>query len=233
MAKEKKTEPKEKGYTGNIRPVDMGEGAGPAVGTEGGWYALAFYQQSMPVSDADYAKFIKAVEKHVRGSEEYKRYLAYLKADLGLDRCVFVQVAEDEEVEVELHHAPLTLYDVCAVVLAEMHRLKEKVSSLTVARAVVKEHYAGRVGLVPVSKTAHEMIHHGKLLVAEDQIHGNWGEFMTLYGASVTSEMHEKALKLVPAGGADASPLRAGGDKEWGHKMKVDKLMPKHLKRED
>ena len=70
-------------------------------------------------TDKDRVKYIKRVEGVIRTSLEYKEYIRYLKEFIGLDSCVFFQNVTSNstkgnrsKVHIEIHHEPLTLYDI-------------------------------------------------------------------------------------------------------------------------
>ena len=55
-------------------------------------------------------------------------------------------------------------------------------NDLMIADEVLEMHYANQVGLVPLSKTAHQIIHNSeKLLVPLNMVYGQYSEFLEKY----------------------------------------------------
>ena len=68
-------------------------------------------------------KFIKNVERVVRGSLEYKKYIGFLRNNLNLTKCRFlenVDTANLKKTHIEMHHYPFTLYDIVEIVSDKM-----------------------------------------------------------------------------------------------------------------
>ena len=66
-------------------------------------------------------KFISRIERIVRSSTEYRDYISYLKETVGLDSCTFFpgisSSGKYNKIKIEMHHEPLTLYDIVATVV--------------------------------------------------------------------------------------------------------------------
>lgn len=141
-------------------------------------------------TDKDKHKFIKRVESIVRGSMEYRDYISFLKEHVDLDKCIFFQNVTNSKnskkrISIELHHEPFTLYDIVRVVLEKAIKDGDVINDLIIADSVLKLHYENKVGLVPLSKTAHEIIHaenSSKLIVPLNMVYGNYSEFLEEYG---------------------------------------------------
>lgn len=81
-------------------------------------------------NDRSRSKFIKSCERLIRSSLEYRDYIQYLKENVGMDACAFfsnVNKDNNKRVRIEVHHAPLTLYDICDVVLRKYEALGSKI----------------------------------------------------------------------------------------------------------
>lgn len=133
-------------------------------------------------------KFIDRIEKMVRSSNEYRDYIKFLKENMDMDKCIFYQKVcnnknNRKRISIEIHHAPFTLYDYCATVLERHQSEGRPLNDLLIADDVLRMHYEDKVGLVPVSKTSHEILHAGthKLFVPLHMIYGNYTEFLTEY----------------------------------------------------
>lgn len=147
------------------------------------------------VTDRDRAKVIKQIEREARGMMEYGDYIKFLKDNVGLDSCIFfskVTSKNTKHVSLEMHHEPLTLYDIAEVVLTKFIEEGEEINTLLIAAEVVEAHYANLVGLVPLSKTCHEMIHNSdKLYVPLTMVYGNYREFLEKYDAYISQPKYE------------------------------------------
>ena len=149
-------------------------------------------------------KYIKRIEKIVRSSQEYKDYIQFLKEHLDLNKCIFFQNITSEKGEgrrgkitIELHHEPFTLYDYVNVVLSRYQSDGLPLNDLLIADEVLELHYSNQVGLVPLSKTMHQVIHNSnKLLVPINMVYGNYSEFLGKYEPYITGELEELYNKL-------------------------------------
>lgn len=133
-------------------------------------------------------RFLDHIEKMVRSSNEYRDYVKFLKENMDMNRCIFFQkVCNDKtnrkRISIEIHHAPFTLYDYCATVVEKFQHEGRALNDLLIADEVLRLHYEDKVGLVPLSKTAHEVVHAGtnKLFVPLHMIYGDYKQFLTEY----------------------------------------------------
>jgi hypothetical protein len=113
-------------------------------------------------------KFIKNVEKIVRSSLEYRELIEYLRESLGMTFCTFFNNVSKEKgrrVGIEIHHFPFSLYDIVNIVLRKREAENLPIDPLGLAEEVVKLHYRGVVGLIPLSTTAHQLFHRGDLFI--------------------------------------------------------------------
>ena len=155
-------------------------------------------------SDKDKHKFISRVEKLVRSSLEYRDYISFLKEHIGLDSCVFFQNVGGGEgtkksrISIELHHEPFTLYDIVKTVLTKYQDEGLPINDLDIADEVMELHYSNKVGLVPLSKTAHQIIHNStKLMVPLTMIYGQYSQFLDEYEPYVDDYLYEKLEKKI------------------------------------
>jgi len=148
-------------------------------------------------NDRDKKKFIARIEKMVRSSLEYRDYIAFLKENIGLDSCVFFQNVTNgtkkSRISIEIHHEPLTLFDIVNVVLSKYQSEGQELNDLDIADEVMKLHYENKVGLVPLSKTAHQIVHNStKLLVPLNMCYGNYSAFIEEYEPWIEDDIIEK-----------------------------------------
>jgi hypothetical protein len=133
-------------------------------------------------------KFIKQVERYVRRSFEYRTYIGFLKNELDLTKCVLlpmIDIKELKNVGLELHHYPFTLFDIVSIILDDwiFEKNMTKISPFKLAEEVMRLHFQNHVGLVPLSKTVHELAHSGKLFINLKYVTGNYNKFISNYSA--------------------------------------------------
>jgi len=67
-----------------------------------------------------------------------------------------------------------------------------------IADEVMEKHFNNEVGLVPLSVTAHELVHNStKLFLPLTVVYGNYSAFLDEYGPYVPDEVYEKIEKKV------------------------------------
>lgn len=142
-------------------------------------------------------KLIGYLEKCVRNSYEYRQYIEYLKSDLDITRVTLMPQIDTKDIKVslEFHHCPLTLFDICDIISREM--LKKagpngKVSLIDIMSEIVREHYAGLVGLVPLTTTLHEMVHTKSIVVPWCCIYGDVDRFLSAHKDSMDAGYIQK-----------------------------------------
>lgn len=144
-----------------------------------------------------YVGFIKAVERMVRTSDRYKKYIRYLKTEVEMNHCQVLRDVNDEEADINLHHMPFTLYDICAIVLEYFIMKKWKITTFKIANQVLNEHFDNRVGCVMLSTTVHEEYHNGKLWIPWKMVYGNVKKFINKYNDAIGDEYREKINKFI------------------------------------
>ena len=158
--------------------------------TNGGLYQLSFYKTQTDFYDnKTYLSFIRAVEKLVRNSQEYKAYINYLKTEIGLDHCMIMSKITDEKATIEMHHGPIfTLFDIVSIVTEHMLKNNERVTTFSVAKIVLQEHFDNHIQIVMLSKTNHELVHANKLYIHPNQAWGDINAFIEKYKDGMTAD---------------------------------------------
>lgn len=140
--------------------------------------------------------FIDRVEKLVRSSMEYRDYINFLKNYMDMNRCWFFQKVCQEKtngrkrISIEIHHAPFTLYDIVSTVIDRFQEEGRPLNALLIADEVMELHYANKVGLIPLSKTMHQVVHNSsKIKIPLYAIYGNYTEFLDEYDETNYSEI--------------------------------------------
>jgi len=149
--------------------------------------------------DKEFIKYVKFIERKVRGSLEYKEYLDFLHETIDMNRCSYFGnvTREIRHVKIEIHHHPLTLFDI--VTILTKHRLigcEEPFTVYDICNDVMECHYKNLVGLIPLSETVHELVHNQQILIPTDKVFGNWEEFVEMYKGVFTKELLEKMANM-------------------------------------
>ena len=129
-------------------------------------------------------KFIKMVESVCRKSMEYKEYIRFLKRNTDLRRCTVLKnlnTTNGKKYTIEVHHEPFTLFDIVETVLNKREMLGEKIEPLSIADEVMALHYDGKIGLIHLSATMHQLVHDDKIFIPLQYIYQNYNEFYTEY----------------------------------------------------
>lgn len=135
-------------------------------------------------------RFINQVKRAVRSSIEYRDYIQFLKEHMDMDSCAFFNMVtsntqnnnENKKVKIEIHHEPLTLDDIVSVVLEKQIQGGEEINALYVAEEVMELHYRNMVGLIPLSKTIHELVHNtDKVPIPLYMCYGAYADFFKEY----------------------------------------------------
>ena len=136
-------------------------------------------------TDKAKSKFIKRCENMIRSSLEYRDYIAYLKDYLDMSHCAFFENVENgngSRVKIEIHHEPLTLYDIVQTVLNKHQEEGIPINDLFIADEVMDLHYQNMVGLIPLSKSIHQIVHHGTdIVIPLSLVYGNYKKFIEEY----------------------------------------------------
>jgi len=162
-----------------------------------------FFKESFLIgnfdSDKEMNSFIKKVESFVRQSPEYRSLISYIRSELDLSYCAYLNKLTDDLVGIELHHSPFTLYDYVSI-MVNKYIMKEKLfNTFSIAYEVMKLHYENKVGLVPLSKTIHELAHAegSGIFINREMILGNIETFFEEYEMFMQNEIKNKYNNLV------------------------------------
>ena len=89
----------------------------------------------------------------------------------------------------EFHHYPFTLYDIVTIVMNSHVINKTPFTSFSIAKEVMQLHYRNIIGLVPLTKTTHELAHEGEIFLSTKQVFGNYKQFISEYGNAIPAEL--------------------------------------------
>jgi hypothetical protein len=152
-------------------------------------------------------KFIERIKNICRSSLEYKDYIGYLKDNIGLDHCAFFPEVTNNDgtrrsrhITIELHHDPLTLDDIVSVVVEKFYKEGLELNEFLIADEVMELHYNNEVGLIPLSKTAHQLVHNShKAVIPLHLIYGRYVDFLERYEKYIDedSEIYKKIERRI------------------------------------
>ena len=111
------------------------------------------------------------------------------------------------------------LYDIINIVAASKIVRGEGVTSLTLAHEVMNLHYENLIGIVPLSRTVHELAHSGEIFINLKQVFGDVNEFVKRYSDGLTDGYIDDFNKLVALTNQDTkyseTDILKKGRKEW------------------
>jgi len=133
--------------------------------------------------DKEREKYFKTIEKEIRSSYEYRAMIKYLKDNMNMDQCSFIQVSsrDSDAIKIEIHHYPFSLYDIVKIVYRKRCFYNESLEVEMIAKECTMLHYQLLVGLIPLSTTAHQLFHAGKLFIPVDHVLGRYQLFVEFY----------------------------------------------------
>lgn len=145
-------------------------------------------------------KYIDKLERICRHSLEYREFIMYLRVGLGMHFCTFFNNLDADNISklgIEIHHIPFTLFDICSIVLRKWEMEKIPLNDLLIAEEVMKNHYMGEVGLVPLSTTVHELVHTGELFIPLQYVDKGFIKFYEKYKAYMSDQQIEVLQHIV------------------------------------
>lgn len=134
--------------------------------------------------EKSFKKYLQTIERVVRSSFEYKQMVGYLRSYMDMNQCAFysnVNNTDNTKVRIEIHHEPLSLYDICLIVYNKRVAFNEPLDEEYIAKEVMYLHYNLMVGLIPLAETVHELVHAQYLFVPTTAVLGKYREFVNRY----------------------------------------------------
>ena len=162
-------------------------------------YNIPLYKPAEYFSSIDSRNnFIKGVERLVRQSDRYKKYISYLKDKVKLNHCQVLHNITDEDCAIEMHHGPIfTLYDICDIVLNYYIKKGWNISTFRIADTVLEEHKKNRIQVVMLSPSVHEEVHLREIFINMNQAWGDLHAFLKKYGKAMSKDHIEKYNRYV------------------------------------
>lgn len=152
--------------------------------------------------DKSFKKYIFAIEKSVRTSFEYRAFTQFLREYMDMHQCAFyknVNNVDTTKIHIEIHHEPLTLYDICLIIYNKRVAYGESLQEELVAKEVSYLHYNLMVGLIPLAKTVHQLVGAKYLFVPTTAVFGKYKEFVELYKDYMLPEQLENLENIEAA----------------------------------
>ena len=143
----------------------------------------------------DRQKYIKTVESTIRKSKEYKEYIKFLKTNMDMNSCIVLKniiSKSGKRYKIELHHEPFTLFDIVETIINKRLELEQSISELKVADEVMGLHYDGKIGLIPLTVTMHELVHSGRIFIPLQYVYHNYGEFINEFQDYMNPTLKDK-----------------------------------------
>ncbi len=140
-------------------------------------------------------KFIKTTELIIRKSIEYKDYINFLKNHMDMKRCAVLhnlKIEDGKKYSIEIHHEPFTLFDICSIVLNRRRAEGDLITPLAIADEIMELHYNENVGLIPLTKTIHQLVHDDNIFLPLQLIYHKYDKFYDEYEDYIDDNIKEK-----------------------------------------
>ena len=145
-------------------------------------------------------KYLFDIERTVRNSFEYRyKWLKYLKEYVDMNQCSFyenVTNIDTSKIRIEIHHEPLSLYDIVLTVFNKRVAFRESLEVEMVAKEVMYHHFAMSIGVIPLAETVHELVHNHYLFIPTTKVFGNYKKFIEEYKPYIPLECMDTLKKI-------------------------------------
>lgn len=143
--------------------------------------------------------FVKYIEKIIRGSFEYKKMIEFLRDKIDMNHCAFFKDVNNKinGITIEIHHEPFSLYDVTYIVLQMYMDEGYPLKPSNIAEEVMLLHFFGMIGLIPLSKTVHELVHDSQIFIPITHVFGNVEKFYRQYFKYMSPQQKEILAKSI------------------------------------
>lgn len=159
-------------------------------------YCESFYFVDV-FDETNLKKFIKSVERTVRSSREYKRYIENLRTNVhALNYDTVMSNISNTDTALEFHHYPLSLYEISEILILDHLANKDNITSFSIAKEIMEYHFKNKIGLVSLTKTNHELAHDGALFLHKNQIFGKYEEFINEHPNGISMDIRNKIDRL-------------------------------------
>jgi hypothetical protein len=151
-------------------------------------YSSSLYFEEIH-NEKTFDNFIKRTEQLIRTSKEYLFYIKKLKTDIDALTHDNIQYnITSKQTQIEFHHYPFNLYSIVQIVAIHNYLNDIKFTSFSLVKEVMRLHSNNYIGLVPLSKSNHQLAHSNAFNISLNQVFGNIDEFIKLYEDSIPEE---------------------------------------------
>lgn len=145
-------------------------------------------------------KYLFDIERTVRNSYEYRyKWLKYLREYVDMNQCSFyknVSNIDSSKIKIEIHHDPLSLFDIVTTVFNKRLACHESLEVELVAKEVMYHHFAMSIGVIPLAETVHELVHNHYLFIPTSKVFGNYRKFVDEYGPYMPQDCIDNLKKI-------------------------------------
>jgi len=149
----------------------------------------------------DRKKFITMLEMLIRSSDEYKLYIHFLKEHMDMNKCVVLRNITNgngKRYSIEIHHFPFTLFDLVDMMITRFQDESEgPLNPFIIADEVMRLHYDGKVGLIPLTKTMHDLTHSDKIFIPLQLIYQDYKALYDEYELYISENLQDKLSIIV------------------------------------
>lgn len=138
-------------------------------------------------NEADYVKFIRNCERHVRNSIEYRLWKSYIVDVLGISTCMLTEERMDQ-CTIEVHHHIPSLFVLTKALINKKIEHEDEFSTFDIAIEAIELHFQNKIGYVTLIKSMHEKFHNGYLGIPSDLIRGNYKDVVEEYSKYMDDE---------------------------------------------
>ena len=148
-------------------------------------------------------KYCTMIKLMVRRAPEYRQYVSFLKKNQGMDTCDVFRKLQPSYVEhkrytIELHHTPFTLMEIINTVVSKRQAYGESLRPCRTVEEVLELHYDGKVGLINLSKTPHELAENGRIFIPLQRIrHQGYIDFVNEYEEFMDKNLKSKIEMII------------------------------------
>ncbi len=149
--------------------------------------SLELYSDNYPFSlslrinnfenESDYKKFIKACERLVRGSIEYRHWKRYIIDVLQINECMITH-EKISDLKIEVHHHMPNLYVLISALVNRCIEKDKEFCTFDIAQEAIALHFQNKIGYVTLISSMHEKFHNGKLGIPIELIKGDYKYFL-------------------------------------------------------
>jgi len=146
-------------------------------------------------SNKDKRKFIEKCKRTIRSSMEYKDLIRFLKYHMDMNRCTVLKhldTSQGKKYSIEIHHEPYTLDAIVEAVINKRLDEGSPMSVFGVADEVMQLHYDGKVGLIPLTVTMHELVGSDYIFIPLQYVYQDYAAFCKEYEPWINPVVQEK-----------------------------------------